>query len=48
MKPAAATWATLSDKQQGFFYMHHPTDWLELEIAQCVHHEGSIRRRIAS
>ena len=25
-KPAAATWATLSDYQQGFFHMHHPTD----------------------
>ena len=25
-KPAAATWATLSDYQQRFFYMHHPTD----------------------
>ena len=26
-KPAAATWATLSDEQQVFFfYMHHPTD----------------------
>ena len=25
-KPAAATWATHSDQQQGFFYMHHPTD----------------------
>ena len=25
-KPAAATWATLSDEQQGFFYMIHPTD----------------------
>ena len=25
-KPTAATWATLSDEQQGFFYMHHPTD----------------------
>ena len=24
--PAAATWATLSNYQQGFFYMHHPTD----------------------
>ena len=24
-KHAAATWATLSDQQQGFFYMHHPT-----------------------
>ena len=23
-KPAATTWATLSDKQQGFFYMHNP------------------------
>ena len=25
-KPAAATWATLSDEQQGFFYMYYPTD----------------------
>ena len=25
-KPADATRATLSDYQQGFFYMHHPTD----------------------
>ena len=25
-KPAAATWITLSDQQQGFVYMHHPTD----------------------
>ena len=25
-KPAAGTWVTLSDKQQGFFYIHHPTD----------------------
>ena len=25
-KPATTTWATLSDYQQGFFYMHHPTD----------------------
>ena len=24
-KSAAATWSTLSE-QQGFFYMHHPTD----------------------
>ena len=38
-KPAAATWAILSDKQQGFFYMHHMHKW---EIAQWVHHEGSI------
>ena len=60
-KPAAATKATLSDLQQGFFYMHHPTDrithttafvtpvvahWLEREIAQRVHREGSIRRPI--
>ena len=60
-KPAAATWATLSDKQQGVFYMHHPIDriahttafvipvvehWLEREIAQWVHHKGSIRRPI--
>ena len=25
-KPAAATWATPFYQQQGFFYMHHPTD----------------------
>ena len=26
-KPTTAKWATLSDQQQGFFYMyHHPTD----------------------
>ena len=25
-KPAATTWATLSDYQQELFYMHHPTD----------------------
>ena len=25
-KPAATTWAMFSDQQQGFFYMHHPTD----------------------
>ena len=42
-----------------FFYMHHPTDrithttnfvvehWLERQIAQLVHHEGSIRRPLA-
>ena len=61
-KAAASTWATLSDYQQGFFYMHHPTDriahttafvtpvvehWLERELAQWVHHEGSTRRYIA-
>ena len=61
-KPATATWATLSDWQQGVFYMHHPTyrmthttafgtpvveHWLEREIAEWVHHEGSIRRPIA-
>ena len=28
-KPAATTtWATLSNYQQWFFYMHHPTDWI--------------------
>ena len=57
------TWATLSDLQQGLFYMHYPTDriahtmafgapvvehWLEWEIAQWVHHEGSIRRPITT
>ena len=25
-KPTATTWHTLSDQQQGFFYMHHPTN----------------------
>ena len=25
-KPTATTWVTLSNEQQGFFYMHHPTD----------------------
>ena len=25
-KPTAATWATLSDQQQGLFYMHNPID----------------------
>ena len=25
-KPASATYTTLSDQQQGFFYMHHPSD----------------------
>ena len=24
-KPASATWSTLSDQQQGFFYIHHPS-----------------------
>ena len=27
-KPAASTWATLSDYQQGFFYMKYPIDCL--------------------
>ena len=27
--PAAATWATLSDKQQGVVYMHHPINRIE-------------------
>ena len=32
-KPAASTWATLSDYQQGFFYMHHPTDRITLAMS---------------
>ena len=32
-KPAPATWATLFDYQQEFFYMHHPTDRLTHTIA---------------
>ena len=53
-KPAAATWVTLSDHQQGFFYMHHhrhafDTPVMEhcLErVEQWVHHEGSIQRSL--
>ena len=26
MKPTAATWVTLSNQQQGFFYILHPRD----------------------
>ena len=26
LKSTAASWATLSNQQQRFFYMHHPTD----------------------
>ena len=48
------TCATLFDYQQGFFYMHNfkafvipvVEHWLKREIAQWVHHEGSIRRPI--
>ena len=32
-KPAPATWATLFDYQQEFFYMHHPTDRLTHTMA---------------
>ena len=32
-KPAAATWAILSNQQQGFFYMHHPTDRIAHNMA---------------
>ena len=47
-KPDTATWGYLF--QQEFFYMHYTTGrttpilehWLEQEIAQWVHHEGSI------
>ena len=31
-KPAT-TWATLSDEQQGFFYLHHPTDRIAYTMA---------------
>ena len=40
-KPAAATWATLSDQQQWFFYMHHPTDRIThttVFVTQVVEH----------
>ena len=44
-----------SDSEREDTHMHYPTDritpvvehWLEREIAQWVHHEGSIRRPIA-
>ena len=46
-KPAATTWATLSDSQQGFFYMHHPTDRIthtspipEWQGSQTAHQRG--------
>ena len=59
-KPAATTWATLSDQQQDLYASSHSQDntyhtafvipvvvhWLEREIAQWVHHGGSIRRPI--
>ena len=32
-KPAATTWATLSDQQQKFFYMHHPIDRITYTMA---------------
>ena len=38
---AAATWATLSDWQQGFYYMHHPTDMIAhttASVAPVVEH----------
>ena len=40
-KPAAATWATLSDQQQGFFYMLHPKDGISHTttfVTQVVEH----------
>ena len=36
-KPTATTWATLSNQQQGFFYMHHSTD----RIAHLLHQSWS-------
>ena len=38
MKPAVATEATLSDKQQGVFYMHFPMD----RIAHTTAFDGPI------
>ena len=47
----ATAWATISDWQQGIFYMHHPTyhdlipvmeHWLERELTQRVHHERTL------
>ena len=53
MKPTAnTTWATLSNWQQGLFYMHHPIDriahttGLNEKIAQWVHREGLIKQPI--
>ena len=52
-KPAAATWATPSDQQQEFFYMHHPTErvaYTTVFVTPVVEHwleRESFRRPIA-
>ena len=49
-KPAAATWVTLSHRQDNTYHglcYNSREHWLEREIAHWVHHEGSIRRPIA-
>ena len=40
MKPA--TWATLSDQQQEFFYMYHPTDMTVYTIAFVTPSRGAL------
>ena len=42
-KPTSVTWAILSDQQQVFFYMHHPTD----RIAHTTAFVTSSRRALA-
>ena len=41
-KPAATTWATLSDWQQGFFYMQHPTDRIAHSFSLCYTSRGAL------
>ena len=41
-KPAAATLATLSDQQQGLFYMHHPTDRMTHTRAFVTNSRGAL------
>ena len=46
-KIAAATWATLSDQQQGFFYMHHPTGRITHTTAFVIPMDQWLEREIA-
>ena len=41
VKDHTDTWATLSDWQQGIFYMHHPTDRIVHTMAS-VNHCGAL------
>ena len=39
---SAFTWATLYDLQQGFFYMHHPTDKIAHNTDKIAHNTDKI------